>query len=222
MSRKMILSLAAAATVAVASLASPSADARGYTLGGQRSVRGGGGHLPIGRVTGRAGGPLVPILNPGPSHPIIPIPVRPGHPIIPIPIHPLPPIVLHHHHHHWVFRGGRWIVLEDVVDEAPATVAAVSDAGPCTCLTKTYTPSGLVVFADVCTKESASAQVFGSVGDATQESTTKAAATAVPMSVVPTSPNYAGRSYEDYLAANPQAAQPQAANPPASQIPDNN
>jgi len=124
----------------------------------------------------------------------------------------------HHDHGHWVFRDGRWIVLDEVVDEAPAVVAA---PGPCTCLTKTYTPSGLVVFADICTKESASAGVDGSA-DATQVPTTPVAATAVPMTVVPTTPNYAGRTYEDYLAANPQAAQPQAANPPASQTPQKN
>jgi hypothetical protein len=28
------------------------------------------------------------------------------------------------------------------------------------------------------------------------------------MSVVPTAPNYAGKTYDDYLAANPQAANP--------------
>jgi hypothetical protein len=30
---------------------------------------------------------------------------------------------------------------------------------------------------------------------------------------VPTTPDYAGRTYEDYLAANPQLSQPQAAAP---------
>ena len=35
--------------------------------------------------------------------------------------------------------------------------APVASSGPCTCLTKTYTPDGLVMFADVCTKEAASA-----------------------------------------------------------------
>ena len=43
---------------------------------------------------------------------------------------------------------------------APGPVAAPV-AGPCTCLTKTYTQEGLVVFADVCTKEAASARVDG-------------------------------------------------------------
>ena len=93
----------------------------------------------------------------------------------------------------------------------------MAEPGPCTCLTKTYTPSGLVVFADVCTKELASASVDGSA-DATQVPTTPVAAMAVPMSVVPTTPNYAGRTYEDYLAANPQAAQPQASTPPAATL----
>jgi hypothetical protein len=73
-----------------------------------------------------------------------------------------------------------------------------------------------VVFADVCTKESASASVAASYSaSATQVPTTPVAATAVPMSVVPTTPDYAGRTYEDYLAANPQLAQPQASAPPA-------
>ena len=38
---------------------------------------------------------------------------------------------------------------------------AAPTPGPCTCLTKTYTQDGLVVFADLCTKESASAPVGG-------------------------------------------------------------
>jgi hypothetical protein len=98
-------------------------------------------------------------------------------------------------------------VVPAEVDDGPAP-------GPCTCLTKSYTPSGLVVFADVCTKESASASVYGNASaDATQVPTTPVAATAVPMSVVPTNPDYAGRTYEDYLAANPQLSQPQASAP---------
>ena len=98
------------------------------------------------RFSGRVGRPIIPILNPGhPGHP--------GHP-------GFPHWGFHHHDHgHWVFRFGRWIVVDDVVEEAPAIVTAPAP-GPCTCLTKNYTPSGLVVFADVCTKESASASVY--------------------------------------------------------------
>jgi hypothetical protein len=200
MSRKSILTFAAAATLAVATLAAQSADARGFG-GGGRAFGGGGGHAMTG-FAGHGGGR---VFNPG--HPIIGrpgFPGRPGRPGFP------GPWTFHHHHHHghWVFRSGRWIILEDVVLSEPIVTAP----GPCTCLTKTYTPSGLVVFADVCTKESASASVNGSA-DATQVPTTPVAATAVPMSVVPTAPNYAGRTYEDYLAANPQAANPPAPAP---------
>ena len=38
----------------------------------------------------------------------------------------------------------------------------VATPGPCTCLTKGYTPEGMVVFKDQCTKEMASAPVDGS------------------------------------------------------------
>jgi|HubBroStandDraft_6_1064221.scaffolds.fasta_scaffold367688_1 hypothetical protein len=194
MSRKFILSFAAAATVAVASLSSGSADARGFGGGGGGAMMArlpGGGH-------GGCCSTLKPILPRGGGHPIIPIiPIGHGH----------PGWVFHHHDHgHWVFRFGRWIVVDDVV-EAPAT-EVVTAPGPCTCLTKNYTPSGLVVFADVCTKESASAPVDGSAADASQAPTSPVAATAVPMTVVPTTPNYAGKTYDDYLAANPQAANP--------------
>jgi hypothetical protein len=205
MSRKLILSLAAAATVAVASLSSGSADARGFGggFGGGRSFGGGGAmmaRLPGGGHGGGNGGccsTLKPIFpRGGGNHPIIPIiPIGHGH----------PGWVFHPHSHgHWVFRFGHWIVVDDVVEEAPVVTAP----GPCTCLTKNYTPSGLVVFADVCTKESASAPVDGTAADASQAPTSPVAATAVPMTVVPTTPNYAGKTYDDYLAANPQAANP--------------
>ncbi|MBV9346409.1 MAG: hypothetical protein JO245_00370 [Pseudolabrys sp.] len=58
--------------------------------------------------------------------------------------------------------------------------------GTCNCLTKDYTPEGLVVFQDLCTKEVAKAPVAGielKTGD------------------VPASTNFAGKTYEDYLAA---------------------
>jgi hypothetical protein len=220
MSRKAILALAAAATVAVAGLASNSSYARGFVgghaFGGGHGFGGGGrsfarvgragpvGRGPIGRL--RVGG------DPGGRiHPIVPGRPPGHHPPIIVGWHP-------HHHWHWVFRFGRWVDVDDViadtvVDAAPAVVstpAPVSVPGPCTCLTKTYTPTGLVVFADVCTKESASAPATDDTADASQAPTTSVPATATPMSQVPTTPNYAGRTFEDYLAANPQSAQPQA------------
>jgi hypothetical protein len=223
MSRKVIVTLAAAATIAVAGLASSTSSyARGF-VGGHAF---GGGGRALGRVggpVGRIGGPvghLRVVGGPGRIHPIFPgRPGRPGHPII-IGWHP------HPHHWHWVFRGGHWIdvgdVAVDTVDVAPVAVstpAPVSVPGPCTCLTKTYTPTGLVVFADTCTKESASAPATDDAADASQAPTSPVAATATPMSEVPTTPNYAGHTYQDYLAANPQFAQPQASSQAPEQTP---
>ena len=64
--------------------------------------------------------------------------------------------------------------------------------GPCTCLTKNYTPEGLVVFKDQCTQEMASARVDGSPDNAQADQGPA---------------NFAGQTYQDYLKANPQAMQ---------------
>ena len=215
MSRKVIFSLAAAATIAAATLASSAADARGFGgfggghfggggfghFGGGGFGRGGGfggGHFGGGFRGGRFGG--------GFGHGF-------GHGFGGG-FHGF-----HHfagwHHHHWFWRDGRWIYGDGdygvdggyVAPDAPAPVAA---PGPCTCLTKTYTQDGLVVFADVCTKEAASAPVDG--GQVTPPAKTsqvtpppappadnKAVADA---SQAPTTNNYAGKTYQDFLAAN--------------------
>jgi hypothetical protein len=192
MSRKLTLTLAfaTAATIAAASLGSSTADARGFGggFGGGRFASGGfrGGHI------ASSGRTLTPILNPGRTgNPRFPRwPGHPGH------------NWTYHPHGHLVFRGGRWITIDEAVDDVPATPVS----GPCTCLTKTYTEDGLVVFADVCTKEAASARVDDSEdtekpadksSDATEDQPAVAAA--------PTSQNYAGRTYQDYLATNGKA-----------------
>jgi len=91
----------------------------------------------------------------------------------------------HHHYKHWHYwaHGGVYVrpVTYTVRDSRP---------GPCTCLTKNYTPDGQVVFADLCTKETASAPVNGSDDHAQANDG-------------PT--NFAGQTYQDYLKANPQA-----------------
>ena len=205
MSRKLILTLAAAASVAAASvtLGSSAVYARGM-MGGGGHFSSGGAHFSAGRSVH-----LATIHNPGrgTGHMVI---RRPGR---------IPPIVIlhhpHHHHHHWVFRHGHWIVLGEDIVEAPVLERTVSP-GPCSCLTKTYTPEGLVVFADICTRESASAPAMDDTADASKAPTTNVPAKATPISQVPTKPNYAGRTYEQYLAANPQL-QPQAAVPGAQQ-----
>jgi len=196
MSRKLILTLAAAASVAAASvtLGSSAVYARGMGGGGAHFSAGGGHNIRLAAVNHNPGlRSNRMVRRPGGLIP----PIRIGH------------LHHHHHHHHWVFRGGHWIVLGEDVVEAPVLERTVA-SGPCTCLTKTYTPEGLVVFADVCTKESASAPALDDTADASKAPTSDVAAKATPISQVPTKPNYAGRTYEDYLAANPQL-QPQAA-----------
>ena len=63
--------------------------------------------------------------------------------------------------------------------------------GTCNCLTKDYTPEGTVVFKDLCTKEMASAPGEGAPAQASE---------------IQTPGNFAGKTYKDYVAANPQAA----------------
>ncbi len=105
-----------------------------------------------------------------------------GHPNIRERIH-----VRFHEHRHFVrWHNHIWVRPVGYV----VGVTAVQP-GPCTCLTKDYTPEGLVVFQDLCTKEMASAPVDGSSDQA-------------QVGQGPVS--YAGKTYQDYLKANPQAA----------------
>jgi hypothetical protein len=94
-----------------------------------------------------------------------------------------------HWHHNFHFRYAHDRLYVRPVGYAVRSV----EPGPCTCLTKNYTPEGTVVFQDLCTKEMASAPVDGSSAQAQAE---------------PESNNFAGRSYQDYLKANPQSAEP--------------
>jgi hypothetical protein len=209
MSRTLILTLAAAATITVASFASSASYARGFSGGGHVGAgahAGIGGHLSVGGRggVGRLTGPgrPGPILSKGPHG----FPGRPGF--------PGRYGWGYHDHGRWVFRGGRWIGIDPVVgglpDAAPVSAAA---PGPCTCLTKTYTQAGLVVFADMCTKETASAAIGGASSDATpvppansQSNDAAPVAPAADATQAPTTPNYAGLTYQDFLKANGQAA----------------
>jgi hypothetical protein len=198
MSRKAILSLATATIIAVG-LASTAADARGFGGGS------GGGHFASARslgggshLAGRGNVGRLATLNPGRGG-------RGGHPG-----HPGHG-GLHGHHHHRIFRNGIWIDVDGYADgyvDAPV----IATPGPCTCLTKTYTTDGLVVFADVCTKEAASARVDGTAGaievptDGKATSSSNAPVDNKAMVQQPTSPNYAGRTYAEFLGANSQAA----------------
>lgn len=141
MSRKLILSLAAIATLATAAIVSSQADAM---------IIRGGGH------------------SDHPGHPG-------GYP---------------HFHRHFHFR-----YVHDRLYVRPVGYAVRAvEPGPCTCLTKNYTPEGMVVFQDLCTKEMASAPVDGSSDQAQAE---------------PQPNNFAGRTYQDFLKSNPQKTEPQ-------------
>ncbi|MCL2429329.1 MAG: hypothetical protein FWD12_08870, partial [Alphaproteobacteria bacterium] len=101
-----------------------------------------------------------------------------------------------HHHHRWVFRDGGWVYVDapDDAETSSDTVTSAAASGPCNCLTKTYTTDGLAVFADICTKESASAPATDDFADASKVPTTT-----TPISQVPTAPNYAGRTEADIM-----------------------
>jgi hypothetical protein len=99
------------------------------------------------------------------------------------------------HEHHHAHIHIRHIYERGYIRPVRYALPVVS-SGPCTCLTKDYTPEGIVVFKDLCTKEMASAPVDDSPAQASEVQ-------------APTS--FAGKTYQDYLAANPQAksAEPQ-------------
>ena len=103
------------------------------------------------------------------------------------PIHRLPPPHFHGPHFHDHVRFGR--IYERGYVRPVGLVQTVTE-GPCTCLWKGYTPEGAVVFKDLCTKEMASAPVDGAPAQASE---------------VQAPNNFAGKTYQDYLAANPQA-----------------
>src|SRR5437868_1122030 len=62
----------------------------------------------------------------------------------------------HHHAHLYIKRYYGPAYVRSV-----GYVRPVVSNGPCTCLTKDYTPEGQVVFKDLCTKEMAMAPVDG-------------------------------------------------------------
>ena len=159
MSRKIILSLAAVATLAGAALMSNSADAM-MRSGGHSSFSSVGHVSHVGRIghidrVGRIGHRDWRFHR---RH------------------------IVRWHHRIWVRPVGY------AVGEVDAAVAP----GPCTCLTKNYTPEGMVVFQDLCTKEMASAPVDGSSDQAQAEQRPA---------------DYAGQTYQDYLKAHPEAKQ---------------
>jgi hypothetical protein len=94
--------------------------------------------------------------HPGPNHPG---PNHPG-PKYPGPKYPGPkypgPNVKHHWCHHNDHRcHPHWQVNYRYGAPVAYAVTSPAVAGPCTCLTKQYTPEGAVLFKDICTNEAA-------------------------------------------------------------------
>jgi len=106
------------------------------------------------------------------------------------PVHHLPPRFhgpRFHEHVHFIRP------IHERVYVRPVALATPIVEGPCTCLWKGYTPDGNVVFKDLCTKETAMAPVDGAPAQASE---------------IQAPGNFAGKTYQDYLAANPQQQAP--------------
>ncbi len=188
MSRKFTLSLAAALVLGSAALVAAPANAKPNNGPGMNSGIKSGINVGINK-------PIKP-NNPGnPGKP-----GKPGKPNDPGNMHGKD-----HHGHDWyghtklVFIGGRWVYRPVEIVEPIAT-------NLCTCLTKDYTPEGVVIFKDVCTKEVATTTVPGSPAAAAEA---EAAKPAMQSSEAPATNNFAGRSFEDFKAGQQTAAKQQ-------------
>ena len=175
--RKITLAVAAVAALGAATLitTTESADARGFGGGGFSRGGGGGGGMRMGgggfrmhgggamRVGIRGGGRVIGHRGGFGGRHI-------GHHRHGRGIH------ISHRRPHWghcrwgrcgIHIGYRWrrpwvypVAVGAVAATTYAVAPAVAAPAPrCTCLTKEYTPDGLVVFQDVCTKEVASAPI---------------------------------------------------------------
>jgi hypothetical protein len=233
MSRKLVLTLATAAALAVSALATSAADAHGFGGGGGRGGFGGGhasfggghggfrgGHASFGGGHGGFGGGR----GFGGGHGGFGGGHEFGH-------HELGHNFGHGqhwahwhwpHHEHWFWRDGRWVYSEGYdsgyTEPVAAVTTPVSAPGSCSCLTKSYTQDGMVVFADLCTKESAAASAENRTSYAAPEAPQESSAPprAVEDKVSEATPtqtpsNFAGRTYKDFLLANglpvPQGAE---------------
>jgi hypothetical protein len=107
------------------------------------------------------------------------------------PVHRLPPSNFHRPHFHDHVRIHRIYergYVRPVSYVRAVGVAPVAESF-CNCLTKSYTPEGVVVFKDLCTKEMASAPVESAPAQASE---------------VPATNNFAGKTFQDYQAATGQ------------------
>ena len=194
MIRQTTLAIAALA-FAVASLASVDANAKPGFGGGGFKPGFGGGMQP-----GKVFAPKGPIKM-APFKPIKIGPIKPIKPIKPVfPIKPIKPVKPPHIHAH----GPHFIPVPVPVQtayavERPVTVVSQRPVtrNTCNCLTKDYTPDGIVIFKDLCTKETASAPLPGSPAAAALEQQQKQQ----QQSELPATNNFAGKTFEEFKAA---------------------
>jgi hypothetical protein len=116
------------------------------------------------------------------------------------------------HGGHWKHHRPRWHVhyrhYRPYYRPIYAAIPAVRTVrGPCTCLTKEYTPEGTVIFKDLCTNEMAQAPVPGRPSaEAPRDSSQVAPQAALPaqgqVAQAPPDPsNYGGRTYQEFMAS---------------------
>ncbi len=135
--KSTLFALAGALTLGVAMLSPVSADAKVFGGGHGGSFHSGGfkgGHISHASIIRRPGGHI-------------------GHTTI-----IRRPSVYIRPHWHVGYRRHYWVAPVATYAAAPVAAYAVARpavAGPCTCLTKEYTPEGAVLFKDVCTNEAA-------------------------------------------------------------------
>lgn len=142
--------------------------------------------------------------------PVKPVKLGPFKPIKPIkPVFPVKPIKPHGPHHH--AHGPHFIPVPMPVTayavERPVTVVSRpvtrnASSSTCNCLTKDYTPDGIVIFKDLCTKETASAPLPGSPAAAALEQQQKqqqSSEVQTPNTVAAN--NFAGKTFEEFKAA---------------------
>ena len=94
-----------------------------------------------------------------------------------------------HRHRHWHVRYHRpvWYGVRPVY----TSYSTPRVAGPCTCLTKQYTPDGRVLFKDICTNEAAinppivGSQQTGSIDAPVQQAANSALYQATPPNALP-------------------------------------
>jgi hypothetical protein len=106
-----------------------------------------------------------------------------------------------HNHHHKFWYGHAYYPSRTYT---AVPVVAKETRGPCTCLTKGYTPEGQVIFKDVCTNEMAA-------GPAVSSPAADAAPQVAPQGALPTNQNvaqaqadpnnFAGRTFRDLQAS---------------------